>query len=195
MRNKIPGRPQGFFLGSSLPRIFCIHVRSGPIYWGVIYLAKNIIRWWYFTCKKPENIIWDGIWHVNIFHYLKIPYFTCTFFTKFTYNEYIGPYFLSHVVLRFLLVNSPRDFSPITWIYILPLERTSHSYLSILRDSRWWGLPHNERLEALERALIFILYIIAVFQAELVLGMGKGVFNVHVISGSWSLRIRMWCSF
>jgi hypothetical protein len=27
------------------------------------------------------------------------------FFTKFTYNEYIGPYFLSHVVLRF----SPSD--------------------------------------------------------------------------------------
>jgi hypothetical protein len=49
--------------------------------------------WWYFTCK-----------HV---HYFKIPYFTCTFFPKFTYNEYIGPYFLSHVVLRFLLVNSP----------------------------------------------------------------------------------------
>jgi hypothetical protein len=31
--------------GSSLPLIFCIHVRSGPIYWGGgIYLAKNIIR-------------------------------------------------------------------------------------------------------------------------------------------------------
>jgi hypothetical protein len=29
-------------------------------------------------------------------------------FTKFTYNEYIGPYFLSHVVLRFSPVNSPR---------------------------------------------------------------------------------------
>jgi hypothetical protein len=28
-------------------------------------------------------------------------------YTKFTYNEYIGPYFLSHVVLRFLPVNSP----------------------------------------------------------------------------------------
>ena len=30
--------------GSSLPLIFCIHVRSGPIYWGVIYLAEKIIR-------------------------------------------------------------------------------------------------------------------------------------------------------
>jgi hypothetical protein len=47
----------------------------------------------------------DGILHVNMFHYFKIPYFTCNFFTKFTYNEYIGPYFLSHVVLRF----SPSD--------------------------------------------------------------------------------------
>ena len=31
--------------GSSLPLIFCIHVSSGPIYWGgVIYLAKKFIR-------------------------------------------------------------------------------------------------------------------------------------------------------
>jgi hypothetical protein len=60
-RDKISGR--------SLPLIFCIHVRSGPIYWGGgIYLAKKIIRWWYFTCKKPENIICDGILHVNMFH-------------------------------------------------------------------------------------------------------------------------------
>jgi hypothetical protein len=79
--------------GRSLPLKFCIHVHSGPIYWGVIYLAKKIIRWWHFTCKKPENIICDGILHVNMFHYFKIPYFTCIFFTKFTYNEYIGPYF------------------------------------------------------------------------------------------------------
>jgi hypothetical protein len=43
-----------------------------------------------------------------MFHYFKIPYFTCTFFTKFTYNEYIGLYFLSHVVLRFSPVISPR---------------------------------------------------------------------------------------
>jgi hypothetical protein len=28
-----------------------------------------------------------------MFHYYKIPYFTCNFFTRFTYNEYIGPYF------------------------------------------------------------------------------------------------------
>jgi hypothetical protein len=47
----------------------------------------------------------DGILHVNMFHYFKIPYFIGKFLTKFTYNEYIGPYFLSHVVLRF----SPSD--------------------------------------------------------------------------------------
>ena len=28
--------------GSSLPLIFCIHVRYGPIYWGIIYLAKKL---------------------------------------------------------------------------------------------------------------------------------------------------------
>jgi len=45
-----------------------------------------------------------------MFHYFKISYFTCTVFIKFTYNEHIGPYFLSHVVLRFSPVNSPRSF-------------------------------------------------------------------------------------
>jgi hypothetical protein len=42
---------------------------------GVIYLAENIIRLWYFTCKKPENFICDNILHVNMFHYFKIPLF------------------------------------------------------------------------------------------------------------------------
>jgi hypothetical protein len=70
--------------------------------------CKFFIRWWYFTCKNPENSICDGILHVNMFHYFKIPYFTCTFFTNFIYNEYIGPYFLLHVVLQFSPVNSPR---------------------------------------------------------------------------------------
>jgi hypothetical protein len=68
-------------------------------------VVVDSLRAWYFTCKKLENIICDGILHVNVFHYFKIPYFTCNFFTKFTYNEYIGPYFLSDVVLRF----SPND--------------------------------------------------------------------------------------
>jgi hypothetical protein len=44
-----------------------------------------------------------------MFHYLKIPYFTCNFFTKFIYNEYIGPYILSHIVLRFSLSDLPEE--------------------------------------------------------------------------------------
>ena len=44
-----------------------------------------------------------------MFHYFKIPYLICNLFTKFTYNEYIGPYFLLHVVLQFSPVNSPRQ--------------------------------------------------------------------------------------
>jgi hypothetical protein len=76
---------------------------------GVIYLAKKIIMWWYFTCKKPKNIICDGILHVNMFHYFKIPCFTCTFFYKI-YLQWIywTLFFLSHVVLRFSPVISPR---------------------------------------------------------------------------------------
>jgi hypothetical protein len=44
-----------------------------------------------------------------MFHYFKILYFTCTLFTKLIYNEYIGSYFLSHVVLKLSPVNSPRS--------------------------------------------------------------------------------------
>jgi hypothetical protein len=102
------GRLKFIILGEFISS-YILHTRAFGTYLlgGGIYLAKKIIRWWYFTCKKSENIICDGILHVNMFHYFKIPYFTCTFFTKFTYNEYIGPYFLSHVVLRFSPVNSP----------------------------------------------------------------------------------------
>ena len=46
-----PPLPQSY-LGGSLPLIFCIHVRLGPIYWGVIYLAEKILRWWYSTYKS-----------------------------------------------------------------------------------------------------------------------------------------------
>jgi hypothetical protein len=107
-------------LGSSLSLIFCIHVCSRPIYWGggVIYLTYMIIRCWYFTCKKPENIICDGILHVNMFHYFKIPYFTCTIFSKFIYDGYVGPYFLSHVVLKFSPVISPSlNGKTIVWCF------------------------------------------------------------------------------
>jgi hypothetical protein len=59
----------------------------------VIYLAKKIIRWWYFTCKKHENIICDGILHVNMFHYFKIPYFTCTFLQDLPTMNILDPIF------------------------------------------------------------------------------------------------------
>jgi hypothetical protein len=51
-----------------------------------------------------------------MFHYFKIPYFTCKFFTKFTYNEYIGPYFLSHVVLRFSPSDLPGGMPETPWV-------------------------------------------------------------------------------
>ena len=35
-----------------------------------------------------------------MFHYFKIPYIACTLFNKFTYNEYIEPNFLLHVVSK-----------------------------------------------------------------------------------------------
>ena len=44
MENNSVGMLMSVKLGGSLPLIFCIHVHLGLIYWGVIYLAKNIIR-------------------------------------------------------------------------------------------------------------------------------------------------------
>ena len=90
---------------------------------GVNYLAKKIIRWWYSTCKKPENILCDGILHVNIFHYFKIPYIICTFATKFNYNEYFRPYFLSHVVSTIFTSDPPPQvlktpYHVMLWDYI-----------------------------------------------------------------------------
>src|ERR1700737_759908 len=65
----------------------------------------------------------DGILHVIIFHYFKTPYIICKFFTKFIYNEYIGPYFLSHVVLRFSPVNPPRQEAILPLMLIHPLSK------------------------------------------------------------------------
>jgi hypothetical protein len=70
------------YLGEITPS-YILHTRAfGTYLLGGIYLAKKTIRWWYFTCKNPKNIICDGILHVNMFHYFKIPYFTCNFFYK-----------------------------------------------------------------------------------------------------------------
>jgi hypothetical protein len=65
-----------------------------------------------------------------MFHYFKIPYFTSNFFTKFTYNEYIGPYFLSHVVLRF----SPSDL-PEMGPQVLTVEAKQHRHTTRARPS------------------------------------------------------------
>ena len=43
-------------------------------------------------------------------------YITCTFFTKFAYNEYIEPYYLSHVVSK-IFASAPLRVS-LTQFYI-----------------------------------------------------------------------------
>ena len=43
--------------GGALPLIFCIHVRSGPIYWGGIYLAEKIIMYGIFQNKNACILI------------------------------------------------------------------------------------------------------------------------------------------
>ena len=53
-----------------------------------------------FSCKELENITCDGILNINMFQNFKIPYIIYTLFTKFTYNEYIGLYFLSHIISK-----------------------------------------------------------------------------------------------
>ena len=93
-------------LGGFTPS-YILHTRAFGTYLLGGYLpCKKNIRWWYFTCKNPKNVICHVILHVKMFEYFKIPYFTCTFLTKFIYNECIGPYISLHIVLRFLPVNS-----------------------------------------------------------------------------------------
>jgi hypothetical protein len=123
------------------------HVLSGSsgfgtyLLGGVIYLAKKIIKWWHFTFKNPENIICDGILHVNMFHY-----FTCTFFTKFTYNKYIGPYFYRTLFYDFRQW-TPRA-CPIRWLLQTHQQtgREKHVLgLSWLRSTlTWWRIGSTE---------------------------------------------------
>jgi hypothetical protein len=63
---------------------------------------------------------------------VKSPNLHVHFFTKCTYNEYIGPYFLSHVVLRFLPVNSPNHTHTHTH-----RKRIAVTYLKG-RGCKWW---------------------------------------------------------
>jgi hypothetical protein len=67
-----------------------------------------------------------------MFHYFKIPYFTCNALKKFTYNEYIGPYFLLHVVLRF----SPSDLPAIAIKDLSLVERVGGDRPSSLHTRR-----------------------------------------------------------
>ena len=59
-------------------------------------------RYFTYTDQKEKNfkktIKCDGNLHVDMFHYFKTPQIICTLFAKFIYNEYIKPYFSSHVV-------------------------------------------------------------------------------------------------
>jgi hypothetical protein len=92
-------RGQGFMLGgwdsgSSLPLIFCIHVRSGPIYWGgylpckkdykvmIFYVQKTwkYYMWWYFTCKHV-SLFQNPLFYMYIFYknYLQWIYWTLFF--------------------------------------------------------------------------------------------------------------------
>ena len=81
---------------------YILHTRAfGSYLLGVSYLAKRIVMWWYFTCNEPPNIVCDGILHVNMFHYFKIPYITC---------EYIEPNYLLHIVSKnFASAHPPRE--------------------------------------------------------------------------------------
>ena len=95
--------------GGAVPLKFCIQVRSRSNNWGGYFLAKNIIRWWYFTCKDPENIICDDVLHVNMFHYFKTPYITCTFFYKIYLQWIYCTLVLSHIVSRIFCQCPPQD--------------------------------------------------------------------------------------
>ena len=61
------------------------------------------------------------ILHVNMFHYFKIPYITCTF----TYNEYIGPLFYRTLFVR--KIASAPPLSP-----VLLHIKTTHELIFLL---------------------------------------------------------------
>ena len=84
-------------LGGALPSYICIHVHSGPIYWGVIYLAKKSIRWWYFTCE-----------HVSLF---QNPLYYMYIFYIFYLQWILWTYFLSHVVSKIFARDPPEPSS------------------------------------------------------------------------------------
>ena len=61
---------------------------------------------------KRGHYMWWHL-HVNIFHYFKMPYITCRFFSaKFMNNGYNGPYYHRKLFPRFLLVPPPHPLWP-----------------------------------------------------------------------------------
>jgi hypothetical protein len=58
------------------------------------------------------------------------PYFTCTIFTKFIYNEYIGPYFLSHVVFKIFASEPPKPN-----LLLLAAQRDSAIFVGGFRET------------------------------------------------------------
>ena len=71
--------------------------------------------------------------HVNMFHYFRIPYFTCTFFTKFIYNEYIGPYILSHIVSK-KFASEPPESSINLVVRVLIMDGLVWALCSVVSD-------------------------------------------------------------
>lgn len=46
-----------------------------------------------------------------MFHTPRAPYTTCTYFTNFTYNQYIRPCILLHAVPTFLPIPPPKYYA------------------------------------------------------------------------------------
>ena len=79
------------------------------------------------------------VMHVNMFQYFKTIYIICVFFAKFIYNEYIKPYFLSHVVFT-IFANTPPPFK-------VKFPFSSKQYVPINKDLVvLWGVRGQQRL-------------------------------------------------
>ena len=121
--------------GGALPLMF-LHTRPFGTYLfeGVIYLAGKNIRWWYFTCKEPEKIRCDGILHVIVFQYFKIPYIICTFFAKLPIMNILDPNFIAHCFYDF------RQCPP------TELQGKNNTYLwegGVHKQTLWYTLTSN----------------------------------------------------
>ena len=65
----------------SLPLVFCIHMRLGPIYPGVIYLVEKLESMGFFRINVNACLLTHPINNYNFLgNNLEIPYFTYTTF-------------------------------------------------------------------------------------------------------------------